>query len=381
MMSPLHGQEDNDSLYIKGQEYLQQYQFQKALDYFFECQRNDPFNIEYLSKVGFCYYQLGNLNEAATYFEEVLKQDSFHISTLNFLSTISEQLLDYARALDHVESLISIDTTNGYYYRQAGKLNHLLGNKEAALFNYHHSIQLNPSDEIALIAFTDLLSGSGYLQQADSLLEAAIRKSRKPSFQLLYKSAKINYRLRTYDEVVLRIEDALEMGDTNMTYLPLLPFSHSQLERCDEAIPWLEYYVDRKEPNEQVHYFLGFCYHKMDSLEKSVDHYEKAIEAGISPNVGVYYQHLGDIQANQNKHRQALKYYDLALSYGNEDPVIFFHMAVAFDHLQKKDKKRPLELYKKYLAKAKSKDEEFHTYAKKRVEEIEYYEKHIWKGH
>ncbi|HFA47388.1 MAG TPA: tetratricopeptide repeat protein [Bacteroidetes bacterium] len=374
-----NAQSDLDSLYHEGLQEMQAFKYQQALELFFECQRNDPFNPEYLSKVGYCYFQLGNLQEAQIYFKEVMKKDSVHVSSLNYLATIEEQMLDYRSALGRVEQLIGLDSTNSYYYRTAGHLSEKLGRPGKAMIYYQQAISLNPGDQAALVAYCNLLSAVGDLHQADSILESALHKQPK-NLKLLYESAKANYRLRTYEQVLPRFEKALEMGDTNLVYLPLLPYSLSQMERCGEAVPWMEYILEKKEPNEQLHYFLGFCYNKLDSIEKSIEHYELAVEEGLSPNLGVYYQHMGDIMAKQDKHRTALKNYELAQKYGNTDPVIFFHMAVAFDHVYIKDKKRPLSFYKKYLANYDAKNPDFKAYAKKRVEEIDYYEKYIWKG-
>jgi len=143
----------------------------------------------------------------------------------------------------------------------------------------------------------------------------------------------------------------------------------------------MEYLVSRLAPDEQLHYYLGFYYWKTESdAEKSMEHYELAVDLGLSPNLGVYYQRMGDIMAAEKKHRSALKNYELAQKYGNKNPVIHFHMAVAFDHVYKKDKKRPLESYKEYLKNYDGKKADFKAYAEKRVEEITYYEEVMWKG-
>ena len=378
-ISPITSQSNIDSLYQKGIIALQEYRYQQALDLFYECHREDFKNMDYVAKVGFCYYQLGNLQEARIYLKQVVKKDSVNVSALNYLATIEEQMLDYRSALDRVEVLIGIDSTNGFYYRSAANLAENLNMPQLALAYYQTAIQLNPADQTALLAYCKMLTSAGFLNYADSLLEMALRKNPK-NLKLLYESAKTNYRLRTYDEVFPRFEKAMEMGDTNLAYLPLLPFSYAQLEQCEEAIPWMEYYIEKKEPSEQMHYFLGFCYNKIDSVEKSIRHYELAVEEGLSPNLGVYYQHLGDIMAKKDKHRHALKNYEQAQKYGNADPVIYFHMAVAFDHVYIKDKKQPFEFYKKYLKNYDSKNPDFKKYAEKRVAEIDYYEKYIWKG-
>ena len=375
----LAAQSSLDSLYQKGLTALQEFHYNKALDLFFECQRDDPENPEYLSKVGYTYYQLGNLQEARLYLKQVLKKDSNHVSALNYLATIEEQMLDYRSALKRMEALILLDSLNGYYFRTAGGLSEKLNDPGTAMLYYHQAVSLNPFDQLALVSYCNLLSGFGDLEQADSLLEMALWKQPR-NLKLLYESVKANYRLRSYDQVLPKFERALTLGDTNLAYLPLLPFSLAQMERCEEAVFWMEYYAEKKQPNEQMHYFMGFCYNKLDSMEKSVEHYELAIEEGLSPNLAVYYQHLGDIMANQEKHRHALKNYELAQNYGNQDPVIYFHMAVAFDHVYIKDKKRPFEFYKKYLANYDAKNPDFKKYAEKRVTEIDYYEKHIWKG-
>ena len=369
-----------DSLFAEGQKNMDNYQFGEALENFFECQRNDPYNLEYLAKVGHCYFQLGNLQEARTYFSQVVKKDSADLYALNYLATIEEQMLDYRAALGRMETLMALDSTNSFYFRSAGNLSERLGRLAKAVGYYETAYALNPNDQSALISLCDLYAKSDYLDYADSLLTDALRRQPK-NLRLLYASATVNYRLREYEEVLTSMETALEMGDTSLWHLPVYAYSLSQLERCEEALPWMELLKSSTPPDEQLHYFLGFCYWKSEQdAERSLENYELAIQLGLSPNLGVYYQRMGDIKAAQNKFRLALKNYELAQKYGNNDPVIHFHMAVAFDHVFEKDKKRPLKSYQSYLADYDGKNEEFRAYAQKRVEEIKYYEEVMWKG-
>lgn len=376
----LSSQTKTDSLYQKGTASLQSYQFGDALNYFFECQREDPFNVELLSKVGLCYFQLGNLMEARNYFSQAVKTDSVHLFSLNYLATIEEQMLEYESALSRIEQLIAIDSMNSYYFRSAGNLSERLGRLGIAVGYFERAYAINPNDQSALISLCDLYAKSMYLDYADSLLTDALRKQPQ-NLRLIYASATVNYRLRQYEEVLPLFESALEKQDTNLRHLPLYAYSLAQLEKSDEAIPWLEYLAERVTPDEQIHYFLGFCLWKSEAdAEKSMEHYEKAVELGLSPNLGVYHQRMGDIMGVEKRHRSALKNYELAQNYGNNDPVIHFHMAVAFDHVYEKDKKRPLKCYQDYLKNYNGKNEEFRAYAQKRVDEITYYEEVMWKG-
>lgn len=376
----LFGQPKLDSLFSAGLQAEQAYRYQDALNLFFECQRNDPQHPEYLSHTGYCYFQLGNLTEARVYLNAALKQRPSHLPTLNYLASIEEQLLDYKNALVHVRTLISLDSSNSYYHRQAGQLCEHLNQSGDALQYYQSALQLNPYDQSSLIPFCRIVSEGGHPAYADSLLNLALQRQ-PDNLRLLYESAKLNYLLKRYEEVLPRFEKALSLQDTSLLYLPLLGYSLAQLGRCEEAIPWLEHLLKHKEPNEQLHYFTGFCYLQLDSLEKSMAQYELAIQAGLSPNLGTYHEHLGSIFSKKNQYRAALKNYETAQEYGNKSPTVYFHMATALDQLQKKDKKRPLELYKKYLSLYDGKDPSFKAYAENRVQEIEHYEKHIWKGH
>jgi len=225
-----NAQISTDSLYAKGLEAFHNYQFDEALTHFFECQRNNPENVEYLSKVGLCYFQLGNLMEAKNYFSYAVKNDSLNISALNYLATIEEQMLEYHSALDRVETLIGIDATNSFYFRSAGSLSERLGRLQNAVLYYEKAYSLNPNDQSVLISLCDLYAKSMYLDYADSLLTDALRKQPK-NLRLLYASANVNYRLREYEEVVPLFERALEMGDSSMRHLPIYAYSLAQLER------------------------------------------------------------------------------------------------------------------------------------------------------
>lgn len=369
-----------DSLFQAGLTAMQQFRYNEAHSLFYECHRSAPENQAYLEKLGQCYFQMGNLQEGRFFLKEVIKNDSLHVPTLNLLATIEEQLLDYRSALGRAERLIRVDSTNGYYRRLAGKLCENLNLADAASLHYHHALRLNPSDQVAVIAYCKLLSETGHLAFADSLMDAALRKQGK-NLRLLYESAKLKYANRQFREVLPRFEVALSLGDTNLTFLPLLAFSLSQMDSCGAAMPWLRHLLKHStKPNEQLHYFLGRCYQALDSLPQSFTQYELAILAAQSPNIGFYYQLMGDVTAQQKRHKQSLKYYELAQENGNSDPVIYFHQATALDLLNTKDKHKAIEQYKKFLKNEDGKKPDLRQYAKKRVEELEYYEKHIWKG-
>ena len=74
----LNAQEMSDSIksnFDKGSIAMNNFQYDKAVKYLYECQRQDPYNIDYLNKLAFCYYKIGNYKEAKIYYKEILKQD------------------------------------------------------------------------------------------------------------------------------------------------------------------------------------------------------------------------------------------------------------------------------------------------------------------
>ncbi len=358
---------------------MQSFRFDEALRHFFECQREEPHNPDYLSKTGYCYYQLGNLAEAKVYFNSVLKQDSNHVSTLNYLVNIEEQMLNYRAAFKNMQRLIELDSTNSYYHRSAGNIAEKMSEPLVALYHYVKANKLNPNDQSALLSLCKLYVSLDQLEIADTLLDRALWKQ-PGNLLLLYSSAEINYRLRVFEQVLPPMFKALEMGDTNLAYLPLLPFSLSQLDSCEAALPWFEYILERKNPTEQMHYFMGFCYQKQGEFTLSLEHFNKAIEQGISPNIGTYYQRIGDVNSAKKDYRKSVEAYETALAYKAADPVIHFHLAVGYDHLYTKKKQKPLRLYKQYIATKDTAFPDFMAYAKQRVKELEYYEKNMWKG-
>jgi tetratricopeptide (TPR) repeat protein len=362
-----------------GNDMLQSFRFQEALNHFFECQRTEPGNTDYLSKTAYCYYQLGNLTEARIYYQQTLKTDSANVPALNYLANIEEQLLNYPASMKALKTLISIDSTNSYYYRQSGAVAEKIGDYELAVNNYLEALRFNPNDNGALISLCNLYAGSERLLLADSLLNTALFKQ-PGNLRLLYTSSEVNYRLRQFDRAVQAIQKAHVLGDTNLQYLPILPFSLAQLERCEEAVPWFDYLMKRRNPNEHTHYFLGFCYQKLNEFAKSEEQYGRAIELGISQNIAVYYQRSGDVLAMQKSHKAALDAYSKALDFGATDPVILFHMGISYDILNKSDKRKSLEMYRKYLRSNDPNNPDFRKYAAQRIGEIDYYNKNIWKG-
>ena len=103
----------------------------------------------------------------------------------------------------------------------------------------------------------------------------------------------------------------------------------------------------------------------MDSLERSIEHFETAIEKGISEKVDIYYSDLGSIYEEQKDYKSAIQHYEKAYEYSSTAETLFF---LARNHdLYYKDKKMAMRYYQKYW---NSGDLKYRKYTEERMERL-----------
>jgi len=350
--------------YQKAIDYLAAFQYQKALDHIYECQRSDPGNLDYLSKLAWCYQQLGNYSESKLYYKKLLQEDSNNISALSNLGYIFEKELNYQQAKSYYRELLSIDTTNSYYYRinayNAMKTKEPL--VSIAYFNKAHV--LNSKDLVVIDELANLYFQMEAFDYAISFTEKGLALA-PDNFRLLYTDARVRNKVDSFRLVVNTLEHALSLGDTVPYYQTMLGVSYIHLDSLDKAAFHLHQIVNKKKASEHTHHYLSVIYDKKKEPEQSKHHLEQAIKKAISPKASLYYSELAAIHEKQKNHKKAIKLYDEAFEHSGKD-VYLFHKARNTDFFYK-DKKMALRIYKKYLATG---HEKYREYSERRISEL-----------
>ncbi len=350
--------------YQKAINYLAAFQYQKALDHIYECQRSDPSNLDYLSKLAWCYQQLGDYSESKIYYQKLLKEDPDNVSAFSNLGYIFEKELNYQQAKIYYRELLNIDTTNSYYYR-INAYNAMKTKEPLVSITYFNKAHvLNPKDLVVIDELANLYFQMEAFEYAISFTEKGLALA-PDNYRLLYTDARVRNKIDSFQMVVNSLEHALSLGDTVPYYQTMLGVSYIHLDSLDKAAFHLHQIVDKKKASEHTHHYLSVIYDKKEDQEQSMYHLEQAIEKAISPKASLYYAELAAIHEKQKNYKKAIALYDEALEHSAKD-VYIFHKARNTDFFYK-DKRMALRIYKKYLSTGHDK---YREYTEGRISEL-----------
>lgn len=340
------------------------YQFDKALELLSTCYIEDPKNVEYLTRMAYCQFQLGRYPDAKLFYNQVLRQDSTHTTSISSLGSIYERENNYREALRYYVYWTSIDSTNSFAFKRCGysALRSGLGTEAILYFLQAHG--LNPADIEIIDQLSSLYLASEQLEYAETILQKGLNIDPN-NIRLLQNKSRLFNKRRDYPTVVNAIEKTMALGDTSEYYQMMIGVAYLHLDSLDKAIVNLEHIIQRKEDTEHTHHYLGLAYRQKGDFAKSIAHYEQAIAKGISPKVDAYYADLGAIAETQGDFRTAIAHYQKALEYNPKNEYVFF--IARSNDLAFKDKRMALRYYEQYLA---SKDEEFKEYTEKRIVQL-----------
>lgn len=355
---------DIEASYKKGIELMNANRYQEAMSYIFECQRSDSKNLDYMNRLGYCYYQLGNYQEAKWVFGALLKEDSTNISALSNLASIASSELNYNSASDYYEQLIEIDSTNSYYFRQRA----LIAKRQkdiivaTAFFNKAHALNENDMATIADLAAAYLdLKALDYAQQ---IIDKGMQKD-SSNIRILQINARIQNAVDDYPGVIRTISRAMELGDSTNYFAMMISVAYLKTDQLDDCIYHLNRVVARERDSEYTHRYLAMAYELKDDFDKASKHYQIAIEKGISQQVPQYHEDLAKLFEKNNKFYKAYENYKAANDY-EPKATLLFHIAHNADRYFK-DKSIAKRYYEKYL---KSKDQKYKDYASERLDQL-----------
>ncbi|MBK7873103.1 MAG: tetratricopeptide repeat protein [Saprospiraceae bacterium] len=352
------------SRYEQALERINSYQFDRALELLSACYIQDQQNKEYLIRMAYCHFQLGRYPDAKLFYNAVLKQDSLHTQAISSLGSIFERENNHREALRYYIYWASIDSTNSFAFKRSGYTAIRSGLGTEGILYFLKAHELNPADIETIDQLSSLYILSEQLDYAESVLRSGLNIDPN-NIRLLQNKARLFNKKRDYLTVIQAIEKTMEQGDTSEYYQMMVAVAYLQMDSLDKAITNLEHIVTREEDTEHTHQYLGLAYRKKGDAEKSIAHFEKAIEKGISGKVHSYYGDLGAIYEEKGDYRKAITHYQKAYEYEPQAEYVFFQ--ARNNDLAYRDKRIALKQYEQYLA---TKDPKFKEYAEQRIQQI-----------
>ncbi|MDB4728329.1 hypothetical protein OAF63_06020 [Saprospiraceae bacterium] len=355
---------DTQEKYNEAIQYIGNFKFDQALKSLSFCYIKDEKNIDYASKMAFCYYQLGNYKDAKIFFNHVLKLDTINASAINYLGLISEKEYDFSKAQNYYEQLIQIDSTNSYYFKQNAFMAVRTGRPLWAVYYFEKARKINRFDIVTLFELSKLYLQLKDLAQAEEILNWALQVD-STNIKILQSTAQLKYDLKNFEATSQFVQKMMEYGDSTVYFLKLLGYSLVNLDKYEAAVEVLIPALSKVKDKEIVHYYLAAAYNGLEDFLRAEEHYHLAIKAGISINIPVYYSNLASLFEDKKQYKKAIESYKKAYDF-NPKPEYLFHIAKNSDNYYR-DKKICMRWYQKYLD---TKDKKFRQYSLDRIAQL-----------
>lgn len=333
--------------YREGLQRIAAHQYEKALYHIYNCQRMEPTNLDYTAKLGFCYFKLGNFPDAKLCYQQILKQDTVNINALSNLALIYDRERNYGKAHHYYSQLLDLDSTNSYYFKQIAYVSIKRNAELEAVQYFGRAHELNPKDITVIREMADLYLSLDALDYAKQMVDKGYLLD-SMNIRMLYAKAKVANTEKQYPTIIKTINQAMAQGDTTIYYQTMLGVAYLQEDSLDAAQFHFERLVARKKASEHTHHYLALIHDKKGDQEKSVYHFQRAIEEAVSNKLPIYCKDLAAIYEEQKKYRKAVEYYQMAYDWSEKNDYLFY-LARAQDFYYK-DKRIAMRTYKKYLA-------------------------------
>ncbi len=199
----------------------------------------------------------------------------------------------------------------------------------------------------AIYKQAEALLEEGRLEEAEKLIEADYRASKKRQAYKGYVFGKAKELLLKYEEAAEGYRDAVFMDNTNATYHLYYGSNEHTLAHYDEAIRHYEIALGidslKKDNEERIATLinnLGTEWESKGEYDKAIEYYEKALQIDLKhfgeshPNIATPYNNLGSAWNSKGEYDKAIEYYEKALqidlkAFGENHPDV----ATAYNNL------------------------------------------------
>jgi len=196
--------------------------------------------------------------------------------------------------------------------------------KERFNFNYGYSLYSTKDEKKATKYLNRVVNSKEYGSQAkyyigflayqgddyDTANEYfdQVSDNEKYKEKLSYYQADLNFKLGKFEKAIELALSKLERSNAaeKSELSKIIGESYFNLERYDEAIPYLKEYKGKKRKwNNTDYYQLGYAYYKQSDFESAISEFNKIIDGNNSVAQNAYY-HLGESYINLDKKPEAL---------------------------------------------------------------------------
>jgi tetratricopeptide (TPR) repeat protein len=320
--------------------------------------------------LGYAHQMSGNYAEAEKAYMELFARDSTSLPTLINLGSINAKRRKTQEAHDFYSKALLLDSMNISVYQRLSEIefgrNRLLDAREL-LMKAH---DINPANadvayNLAMISIS--LRSNG---MADSVLSRALEHDPE-NRHLLFGRAVTLEKLQRYDDAIAVCQTLLDLGADSLEVFQVLGplhFYKRDYKECLKVMTWLE--NASSDLSEGNMFITGVSYAWTGERARGLDYIDRAIELGISPGMGRYFNEKGKIYQAANQYTEAVAAYKRGLEY-SDDARSLYNIALIYDYNLNRPKES-LPFYKRFIEMNTAEvNQDISDFVKGRIEQLE----------
>ncbi|HEC42494.1 MAG TPA: tetratricopeptide repeat protein [Bacteroides sp.] len=351
----------DEIFYFRGRAYQALLSYDRAYHYYYFAAALDSNSISYRVAVGQMLAKLGRSREAIEVYEGLRADSLAGTQQLAELASLYSLRKDYKSSLEIYHHLLSYDSLNYFFLKQAGNCYEDLNQADSALNFFKSAFELNPADVYLTHHITNI-----YLKKQD--LENAIYSMQKGfvydtnNIDLLKLRGYIWLLTSQFEMAVWDLEKARAQDSNSVFIMKYLGLSYHEVKAFDEARETLRRAFLLDSTDAEIAFFLASSLRWSKHEEESIIYFNKSIELQQPDpdDLKKVYLQLAELYKVLHRFDEALESYDPAQVCDPEDNVIWFKIGQVYDH-NLNQKKVAIEYYEKYLDKGPTGQQLFNT--------------------
>lgn len=326
--------------YYKGRAELELLRYRDARTSFQKAGEYYPDSIPVLTGIGNAANALGDMPLTIRTFNKILMLDSTRISARIALARAYAKYGKLSDAIAEYKHLLGFDEYNFAYHKELGLVYLKADSIDRGIWHLHDAINLNNHDLPLAFQLSNLYIRQHQLELARAVATLGLRAD--STYTPLHRTeGYIAYLLKQYPSALRNFENCLIFGDSSLFVRKYLGYTLFNLEKFDNALPWLisVYQADSTAPEHA--YYLGLTWENLKAYRKANKYLKTALRLYEPPPelVASIYREIGNNYYSVNDWVNAYENYRNALEIKPENSTLLYSMGVLCEeHLNNKPK-------------------------------------------
>ena len=248
----------------------------EAIEYLNNFLDKNPYSEIGWHQLGKQYFDLKEYKKALTAFDFAIISDDYFVGAYLEKGKVLEKLGRFNEAIENYTITLDLEDPTSFAYLRIGKCHEKLGQVDLALKNYRQTVHEDPLLDKGWIAITDFYISNKNFPKALYYINKAINIDEE---NVLYwkRYAKINHRLKHYEEAERGLRKSLELGNYELETWIKRSDILIELGEYEAAVQNLLQAVEFYPETVEIEFRLAGLFLSLQQIEKGFFHLDVAL--------------------------------------------------------------------------------------------------------